>query len=62
VQEDHNFVLSSYKWVVTESQLFAKGFKNQIQNLKSFKFEKKYIYKKMMSGDWSLVRDQSPDL
>jgi hypothetical protein len=33
-----NLVLSSYKWVAIESELFVYRFKNQIQNLKSFKF------------------------
>jgi hypothetical protein len=36
--KSRNLVLSSYKCAATESQLFVYGFKNQIQNLKSFKF------------------------
>jgi hypothetical protein len=33
MQGDRNLVLSSYKWIATENQLFVHGLKNQIQNL-----------------------------
>jgi hypothetical protein len=41
MQGYRNLILFSYKWVATKSQLFIHGLKNQIQNLKSFKFYNK---------------------